>query len=198
MDLRIAIDLFGKRSGRHVFQGKVGEAVRLADFVNLYDVRMLELPDGPRFHLKANEVLLASMRSGQNHLESDDSADRNLPGLVHHAHAAAAEFVKDLEAGDCRHTGHRRSHIRRREPGRQRRCIACRRVRTSTFNLWLRRRRVHLPGRRRSIRRQVGCLDRRLRFRTFGHDKPLQSRDWDEDGCLRPAQLMHGQPPFRQ
>jgi len=34
------------------------------------------------------------VRAGEDHLQRDDAAERRLPGLEHHAHAAAAEFAE--------------------------------------------------------------------------------------------------------
>ena len=58
------------------FQGEVRQAVLLADFVDLHDVRVLQAGDGFRFALEASALRRPSMPAGQDHLQRDLTLER--------------------------------------------------------------------------------------------------------------------------
>jgi hypothetical protein len=55
-----------------------------------------------RLGAKAGQFGLAGVAAGQDHLQGDDAAQTNLTGLVDDAHAAPAQFLQHLVAGDRR------------------------------------------------------------------------------------------------
>src|ERR1700677_2661394 len=61
---------------------------------------LLQLGDGFGFLFESGHRFPAGMDSGENHLESDRPLEVLLTGLVDDAHAAAAQFVQDLIAGN--------------------------------------------------------------------------------------------------
>ena len=72
----------------------VGLAVRLADFVDRADVRMVERGGGPGFsHQSGARGLIVEAR-GQN-LDRDVSVELFVPGEVDLAHPSGAELVED-------------------------------------------------------------------------------------------------------
>ena len=77
----------------------------LADLVDLHDVRVLQLGHRLRLGAEAGQLLRAGVVARQDHLQGDDPVQLHLPGLVDHAHAAAAQLAEDLVAG---HDGPRR------------------------------------------------------------------------------------------
>jgi len=55
---------------------------------------MIEVGRRARFQAEeALDVLLAGLRAGQEHLERHGPLQSPLAGLVHHAHAAAGDFL---------------------------------------------------------------------------------------------------------
>ena len=107
---RVAGEALGQAAAVHELERQVRVPVRLADVENLDDVRVLERRD--RFRLAAEPLPLGrpGVRAGQDHLERDRAVQVEVPGLVHDAHAAAADLVNDLVTG----------HQRRGEVGRLR------------------------------------------------------------------------------
>ncbi len=76
---------------------KVIGARELADGEHRHDARMLELRDRARL---AQEALDLARRQGQarrQHLDRHASAERALPGLEDHAHAAASDLRQEIE-----------------------------------------------------------------------------------------------------
>ena len=61
-----------------------------------------ELGDGLGLGEEAGCRLGAGMAAAQDHLQSARTVQADLPGLVDHAHAAAAQLAQDLVAGDGR------------------------------------------------------------------------------------------------
>ena len=80
-------------------QREEGQAVVLADLVDLHDVRVLQAGDGLGLGPEAGQLLGAGVVAGQDHLQGDDAVERELPGLVDDAHAAAAQLAQDFVAG---------------------------------------------------------------------------------------------------
>src|SRR5262249_54534516 len=98
--LRIAAEKLRKASRVGKFQREVRQAILLADFVNLHDIRMLQARDGLGLALKAGAVFGPGMPASQDHLQRDLTLERELPGAVHNAHAAAAEDAEQFVAGN--------------------------------------------------------------------------------------------------
>jgi hypothetical protein len=84
----------------HVLQRQERAAAVLADFVDLDDVRMLQLADGFGFRAKTGQLGLTGMAACENHLEGDHALQAALAGLVDHAHRPAAEGFEDFVTGD--------------------------------------------------------------------------------------------------
>ena len=76
-----------------------------ADIVNLHDMGVLQPCDGLRLSAEAFQVIRRGIMACQNHLQGDDAIELKLPGLVHNAHAAAAQDAQNLVAGDRRQRG---------------------------------------------------------------------------------------------
>src|SRR5262245_50487081 len=72
-------------------QREVGQAVVLADFVDLDDVGVLQPRDRRRLAAKAVEAFVIGVAAGEDHLEGDDAVQLQVPGLVDDAHAAPAQ-----------------------------------------------------------------------------------------------------------
>ena len=68
----------------------------LADLENRHDVGMVEQGRRLRLGMKAIVVGFRGQLSGENHFHRDDAVERNLAGLVDHAHAAAGDLVHEL------------------------------------------------------------------------------------------------------
>ena len=85
-----------------VLQLEVGQAVGLADVVDLDDVGVLEPRDGRRLGQEAGGGHGIGVGTGQDHLEGARAVEADLTGVVDDAHAAAAELTQDLVAGDRR------------------------------------------------------------------------------------------------
>jgi len=60
---------------------------------------MLQAGDGFRFSLEAGALVVTRVVAGQDHLESDDSLQRQITCLIDDPHAAAAQEAQDLIAG---------------------------------------------------------------------------------------------------
>ena len=84
-------------------------ALVLADLVDLDDVGVLQAGDGLRLGAEAVALVAPGMAAGQDHLESDEAVESELPRLVDDAHAAAADLLHDLVTG----------HGRQQERGRR-------------------------------------------------------------------------------
>jgi hypothetical protein len=58
--------------------------------------------DGLRFRAKASQVGGAGIFAGENHLEGDQAIELDVPRLVNHSHAAAAQLGEDFVLWNCR------------------------------------------------------------------------------------------------
>ena len=83
-----------------VLQLEEGQAVGLADVVDLHDVGVLQAGDGLGLGQEADGGLGAGMGAGQDHLQGAGAVQADLPGPVDDPHAAAAQLAQDLVAGD--------------------------------------------------------------------------------------------------
>ena len=100
-----------------VLQLEEGQAVGLADVVDLHDVGVLQPRDGLGLGQESDDRLGVGMGTGQDHLEGARAVEADLPGPVDDAHAAAAQLAQDLVALDDRDRPLSRS--RRRRVGRR-------------------------------------------------------------------------------
>ncbi len=85
-----------------ILQLEEGQAVGLADVVDLHDVGVLQPGDGLRLGQEAGGRLGRGMGTAQDHLQGAGAVQADLPGAVDDAHAAAAQLAQDLVAGDGR------------------------------------------------------------------------------------------------
>ena len=83
-----------------VLQLEERQAVGLADVVDLHDVGVLKPGDRLRLGQEASGRLDAGMGAAQDHLQDAGAVQKDLPGAVDDAHAAAAQLAQDLVAGD--------------------------------------------------------------------------------------------------
>ncbi len=81
------------------FQHEERQPALFTDFMDLHDVRMLQACDGLGLTAETGDIVGAGVVAGQNHLEGDDAIQLRLLGPVDDAHASAAEFTENLEAG---------------------------------------------------------------------------------------------------
>ncbi len=93
-----------------ILQGDEGPSGRLADFVNLDDVGMLQPRHSPGFPVKALALFAGPV--GPKHLQGHDAVETLLPGLEDDAHAAASGFFEQIVVaktarGDLRWHGQR-------------------------------------------------------------------------------------------
>src|SRR5581483_3581719 len=75
-------------------------AVVFTNFVDLDNVGMLQTGDSFSLAAKTLDDLAAGMAAGENHLERHQAIEAELPRLVDHAHAAAAQFLENLVTRD--------------------------------------------------------------------------------------------------
>jgi hypothetical protein len=75
---------------------EVRQAVVFADFVDLNNVGMVQTGHRFRLGLEAGADLCGRVLARQDHLERNEPIQATLPGLVHHGHAAVAQFPQDL------------------------------------------------------------------------------------------------------
>ena len=95
-----ALEVLGQAAAGHELEDEVRPARGLADVVDLDDVGVLQAGERRGLGAKAGQVLRAGLEPGQDHLQRHGAIEAELPGLVHDAHAAAAEQPQDLIAGD--------------------------------------------------------------------------------------------------
>ncbi len=100
--LRDAGHLVGETAAVHVLQRKIGVAVLFADFVDLNDVRVLELGDRLGLRLEPRHGAGSRDAGRADHLDRHNAVQPRLPGLVDDPHAAAAELPEELVARDLR------------------------------------------------------------------------------------------------
>jgi hypothetical protein len=80
-------------------QREEGQAVVLADLVDLHGVGVRQPGDGLGLGLEALPRLRRGVGAVQDHLQRHDAVELYLPGPVDDAHAAAAQFAQDLVTG---------------------------------------------------------------------------------------------------
>ena len=76
-----------------------------AHFVDRHDSRMIEIRHGFCLSVKAPYVFFAGQPTGQDHLDSDDPVQTELPRLVHNAHAAASDLFQQLVIAEVSNVG---------------------------------------------------------------------------------------------
>jgi hypothetical protein len=186
-----AVEPAGEAAALDKLQGEEGQAVVLANLVDLHDVGVLQAGDRLGLGLEAAQLLAAGVAAAQDHLEGDEALELQVPGLVYDSHAAAAQHPQDLVPGD----GRRRGSPGRREHGRLARG---RGLPVNPGNLPGRRRRnmeigpvLGLEGARQTAGSSAliggvrALLARRGSLRV-GHDTPP-----GVDGAVRPLQMVH-------
>src|SRR5262249_2923432 len=94
--------LLRQTAGLDQLHAEKRSAVLFADLVNLDDVRMLQACDRLGLSLEAPQLARPRMGPGQNHLERDEPIEPEVPGPVHDAHRAPAEFAEHFVSGDVR------------------------------------------------------------------------------------------------
>ena len=125
-------------------------AVELADVVDVDDVRVPQPGGGLRFGLKAADQLGRSQMAGQDHLDGHRAVEPLLPGLVDHAHAAAADLADQLVRPEiARQFAPRCGAVSESPP-------ACGRL---------------FPRRRRQLFERFQTIQRRGQFRMFPQDR---------------------------
>ena len=86
----------GQTPPRDVVHRKVRLTVGLANLVDGDDVRVLELGDGLGFTAEPLERRLSRELAEQHHLDRHAAIQADLPGAVHHAHAAVGDLVQQF------------------------------------------------------------------------------------------------------
>ena len=77
-----------------------GEAVDLADLVDLHDIGVMEPRDRFRLEPETVQLLRPGLEAGPDHLQGDQTLQLSLPGLVDHPHATVAQLLQDLVVSD--------------------------------------------------------------------------------------------------
>ena len=77
-----------------------GAAIFFADVVDRTDVGMVERRSGARLPAEALQRLWVTRHLIGKELEGDEPAEARVLGFVHHAHAAAPEFIDNAVVGD--------------------------------------------------------------------------------------------------
>ncbi len=93
-----------QRAALYEFKGEERPSVRLADLVDLHDVRMLQPRDGLGLYPEPRPLGWVAIGAGE-HLEGDGPLEGQVPRLVDDAHAAPAEYRLHLIAGNLRQVG---------------------------------------------------------------------------------------------
>ena len=83
----------------------VVDAALAADRVDVDDAGMLQRRGGLGLILEPLEMPRVENRRKGQHLQSHPAAERNLLGLIHHAHAAAPNLAQDAELAQLAQTG---------------------------------------------------------------------------------------------
>src|SRR5262249_28832755 len=78
-----------------VFQGEEGQALVLADLVDLDDVRVLQPSDGLGFGLEPRQLIPGGSGARPDHLQGHQAAGPELAGLVNDAHTTVAQLGQD-------------------------------------------------------------------------------------------------------
>jgi hypothetical protein len=84
------------------FQRTIGTSFMHADFVDPYDVGMVETGDGFGFDPKSRKLNGGSAPARKDHLDRNMPVKFELPRLVNNAHAASSELRHDLKASNPR------------------------------------------------------------------------------------------------
>ena len=111
--LRLAADGSGEAAARHELQREVRQPVMIAVLVDLDDPRVLEPGDGAG--LDGNRAIwsLEACAPASTIFSADQAIEADVPGLVHDAHAAAADLLEDLVARHGRPMARRPASWRR-------------------------------------------------------------------------------------
>ena len=96
-----------ERLARDVLHAQVRLPVDRADLVDGDDVRVLEPGGGLGLGAEPGAVGVGRQVRLADHLQRDDPVEALLPGLVDDAHAAAAEFLEQLEVAELARQGGR-------------------------------------------------------------------------------------------
>ncbi len=81
----------------NVLQGTISALLgMLAHFINLNDVGMLQPGHGFPFGAKPRQLARVRLGPGAEELEGHQPRGLELPGLVHHPHAAASQYGQDF------------------------------------------------------------------------------------------------------
>ena len=140
-----AVDAVGQRAALDVFEGEERPAALVADTVNLDDVGVPQPRDGLGLGPKPLHIGRTGMAAREDHLEGHHPVEIHLPGLVHHSHAAPAQFSQDLVT---RHARQLRLRALFRHARRQR-CLVVGGVRTECDGSGLSAVLFEHPGQRR-------------------------------------------------
>ena len=100
-----------QRSAVAELQRDIRQAVMLADFVDLHDIRMAQMRYGFRLGVKTRQLLRIGMDARADHLKRDEAIEVRLPRLVDDAHAAFAEFLDNLEGESGQSVAGHRSYL---------------------------------------------------------------------------------------
>ena len=94
---RLPAQLFAQTAPVDKFEREIRQAVLVADFVDLHDVRMGQARNRLSFGVEASQLLLARVPAGQEHLEGHQPVEPRLPGLVDDANATAGDGYDALD-----------------------------------------------------------------------------------------------------
>ena len=97
-----AVELPVQAAALDVLELQEGQAIGLADVVDLDDVRVPEPGDRHGLGVEPGGDLGVGMGAGQDHLQGAGAIEPDLSGPVDDSHAAAAQFAQDLIAVDGR------------------------------------------------------------------------------------------------
>jgi len=87
----------------NVVHREVVKALVFADFVDPYDVRMLQAGRGSRLGLEAEDGVLARELRRQDHLHRHGAIQADLPRPEHDAHAAARDLLEQFVVAEVGH-----------------------------------------------------------------------------------------------
>ncbi len=96
-----AVEAVGQTAAVDELEGEEGQAVLLADLVDLHDVGMLQAGHRLGLGLEAGQGVGAGVVGGEHHFEGDHTAQAGVAGLVDDAHAAAPQLTEDLVTGNA-------------------------------------------------------------------------------------------------
>jgi len=104
VERRTGRDRLLQRLARVIGHGDEGLAVGgFVDIENDADVGVVERGSGLGLADEAVALLFAQAQPGGEELESDGAVEPDVARAVDHAHAAAAQLVKDFVVGNCGH-----------------------------------------------------------------------------------------------